>query len=79
MISKVFQIKEKNAWTEIYRNMDAATVNEDLAQELLRHFVFRSNNSKRMQQRNNYDGTRTVIFYSECNGTKGRAIYTVKA
>lgn len=74
-ISRVFQIKEGRSWRETYRTEDAAQIYKDLAQELLSSKVFKAPYYKRMEQRNNYDGTRTITFYQD----NGKSVYTVEA
>lgn len=51
-----------------------AEVYEALANDLLYLKVFKSPVYKRLVQRNNYDGTRTVIIYQD----NGRSVYRIK-
>ena len=74
MIYRAFEVKEGRTWRETYRTEDRAQVYEDLANELLNHKVFHYNSYLRMTQHNNYDGTRTIVFYQ----TNGRSVYRVK-
>lgn len=74
-ISRVFEVKHGSRWKETYRTEDRAKVYEDLANELLNLKVFKSPAYKRLTQRNNYDGTRTIVIYQDT----GRSVYTVKA
>lgn len=74
-ISRVFQIKEGRSWKETYRTEDQAEIYKSLAQELMNSKIFHSSYYKRMEQRNNYDGTRTVTFYQD----NGKSVYTVEA
>lgn len=74
-ISRTFEVKDGRNWRETYRTEDPLTVYEGLASELLNLKVFKSPVYKRMTQRPNYDGTRTIIIYQDT----GRSVYTVKA
>ena len=74
-ISRVFEVKEGRIWKETYRTEDPLTVYEGLASELLNLKIFKSPVYKRMTQRPNYDGTRTIIIYQDT----GRSVYIVKA
>lgn len=74
-ISRTFEIKVNQGWMETYRTTDRTKVYEDLATELLNAKIFKYQSYTRMKQHNNYDGTRTIIFYQ----TNGRSVYTVKA
>lgn len=72
--SRTFEVKEGRGWRETYRTEDRAEVYEALANDLLYLKVFKSPVYKRMTQRNNYDGTRTVIIYQD----NGRSIYRIR-
>ena len=74
-IYRSFEVKEGKTWIETYRTENAADVYESLSQELLNKCVFKAPYYKKMTQHNNYDGTRTVIFYQDT----GRSIYRIKA
>lgn len=69
-ISRVFEVKEGKVWRETYRTEDATMVYEGLARELLYHKVFHSSYYTKMEQHNNYDGTRTIIFYQNTGRSK---------
>ncbi|MBO6272785.1 hypothetical protein J6O48_08410 [bacterium] len=69
-ISMAFEVKEGKVWKETYRTEDIATVYERLAHELLNHKVFHASYYRKMEQYNNYDGTRTVIFYQNTGRSK---------
>lgn len=72
--SRTFEVKEGRGWRETYRTEDRAEVYEALANDLLYLKVFKSPVYKRMTQRNNYDGTRTVIIYQD----NGRSVYRIR-
>ena len=72
--SRTFEVKEGRGWRETYRTEDRAEVYEALANDLLYLKVFKSPIYKRMTQRNNYDGTRTVIIYQD----NGRSVYRIR-
>lgn len=74
--SRTFEVKEGMGWRETYRTEDRAEVYEALANDLLYLKVFKSPVPvyKRMTQRNNYDGTRTVIIYQD----NGRSVYRIR-
>lgn len=72
--SRTFEVKEGKGWRETYRTEDRAEVYEALANDLLYLKVFKSPVYKRMTQRNNYDGTRTVIIYQD----NGRSVYRIR-
>ena len=74
-ISRAFQVKDGRNWKETYRTEDRAKVYEDLANELLYLKVFKSPMYKKMVQRSNYDGTRTIEIYQE----NGKSVYVVRA
>lgn len=74
-ISRVFQIKEGRSWRETYRTEDPAEIYKSLSHELMSSKVFHASYYKRMEQRNNYDGTRTVTFYQD----NGKSVYTIEA
>lgn len=77
-IYRAFEVKEGKTWRETCRIEDRAKVYEDLANELLNHKVFHSNYYTKMEQYNNYDGTRTIIFYQKHGSTVGRSVYMVR-
>ena len=72
-IYRAFEVKEGKTWRETYRTEDESEVYRSLADELMAHKVFHSPVYRRMEQHNNYDGTRTIIFYQ----TRGRSVYRV--
>lgn len=72
---RTFEVKEGRNWRETYRTEDTAKVYEDLANELLNLKVFKSPVYRRMEQYNNYDGTRTIKIYQDT----GRSVYVVRA
>lgn len=72
--SRTFKVKERRGWRETYRTEDRAEVYEAPANDLLYLKVFKSPVYKRMTQRNNYDGTRTVIIYQD----NGRSVYRIR-
>lgn len=72
-IYRTFEVKDEKNWKETYRTEDKAKVYEDLANELMNLKVFKSPVYKRLTQRNNYDGTRTVIIYQD----NGRSVYRI--
>lgn len=72
---RIFETKEGKTWKETFRTEDTEQIYKDLAQELLNCKVFKSTYYRKMTQRNNYDGTRTITFYQDI----GRSVYTVKA
>lgn len=72
--SRIFEVKEGRGWRETYRTENRAEVYEALANDLLYLKVFKSPVYKRMTQRNNYDGTRTVIIYQD----NGRSVYRIR-
>lgn len=74
-VSRTFEVKEGRTWKETYRTEDPLAVYEGLASELLNLKVFKSPVYKRMTQRPNYDGTRTIIIYQDTD----RSVYIVKA
>lgn len=74
-ISRVFQIKEGRSWKETYRTEDQAEIYKSLAQELMNSKIFHSSYYKRMEQHNNYDGTRTITFYQD----NGKSVYIIEA
>lgn len=73
-VCRVFEVKEGKTWKETYRTEDRAKVYEDLARELLYSKVFKSPCYKRLEQYNNYDGTRTIKLYQE----HGRSVYIIE-
>ena len=75
MIKRIFEVKDGRSYRETYRTTDEAEVYKSFSSELMNKLVFKSPYYTRMTQYNNYDGTRTVIFYQ----TNGRSVYTVKA
>ena len=76
-IYRAFEVKEGKTYRETYRTEDRVQVYEDLAHELLSHKVFHSNYYTKMEQHNNYDGTRTIMFYQKHGSTTGRSVYRV--
>lgn len=73
--SRTFEVKEGRGWRETYRTEDRAEVYEALANDLLYLKVFKKSPVyKRMTQRNNCDGTRTVIIYQD----NGRSVYRIR-
>ena len=72
---RAYERKEGRTWRETYRTEDETEVYKSLAQELLMLKVFKSPLYKRMNQQNNYDGTRTIIIYQDY----GRSVYRVQA
>lgn len=72
---RTFEVKEGRNWRETYRTEDTAKIYEDLANELLNLKVFKSPVYRRMEQHNNYDGTRTIKIYQDT----GRSVYVVRA
>ena len=72
-IYRTFEKKNGRNYEETYRTEDRAKVYEDLANELLSLKVFKSPVYKKLTQRNNYDGTRTIIIYQQW----GRSVYRV--
>lgn len=72
-IYRAFEKKEGRNWIETFRTTDENQIYKDLSSELLYCRVFKSPRYHRMTQNNNYDGTRTIIFYTDY----GRSIYRV--
>ena len=72
--SRIFEVKEGKNWKETYRTENRAEVYEALANDLLYLKVFKSPIYKKLVQRNNYDGTRTVIIYQD----NGRSVYRIR-
>lgn len=73
-VYRTFEVKEGKEWKETYRTEDRAKVYEDLACCLMYSKVFKSPLYKRMTDRPNYDGTRTIIFYQD----NGRSVFVVE-
>ena len=74
-IKRAFEVKNGRAWRETYCTTDETEIYKSLSSELLYLKVFKSPCYKRMMQHNNYDGTRTIIIYTD----NGRSVYTIKA
>lgn len=74
-IERRFEVKEGRTWRTTYRTEDQAEIYKSLAQELMNSKIFHSSYYKRMEQRNNYDGTRTVTFYQD----NGKSVYIIEA
>lgn len=64
-----------NTWTETFHSEDKEYVYSCLARDLLAHYVHKAPYIKRITDRNNYTGTRTIIVTYD-NGT--RSEYIVK-
>ncbi len=75
-IEQRYEEKDGRTWKMTYRTEDPEEIYKGLAQQLLSHKVFHASYIKRMEQHNNYDGTRTVTFYED-NG--GRRVYIIEA
>lgn len=75
-IERRYEVKEGRTWRTTYRTEEPEEIYKSLAQQLMSHKVFHAPYIKRMEQRTNYDGTRTVKFYED-NG--GRSVYIIEA
>lgn len=73
-ISRAFYTREGRKWKQTYYTECPQKVYEDFSQELMNHKVFHVSYINSMTQYNNYDGTRTVIFYEKY----GKSVYIIK-
>ena len=74
-IYRAFEVKEGKTWRETYRTEEQTEIYKSLANELLYLKVFKSPAYRRIEQANNYDGTRTVKIYQDA----GRSVYVIPA
>lgn len=75
---RMYEIKEGRIWRETYKTENELEIYRCLADELLACKVFKSPTYKRLKQYNNYDGTRTIIFYQQYDQKQGRSVYRVQ-
>ena len=74
-ISRTVERKTGRAWSATYTTTDATTIYKDLAHDLQAKYIHRASYVKRITDRCNYDGTRTITVTYD-NDT--RSIYIVE-
>lgn len=76
MYKRVMEVKENGKYTPTYETTDKTDVLEWLTSDLIGKYMHKATYIKRIQDKPNYDGTRTITVYYNNNS---RSIYTVKA
>lgn len=75
-----FERKLGRKWVNTYETTNEADIYDRLAHELIAKKLHACTYISRITDRNNYDGTRTIVVtYSNYGATYGRGTYIVKA
>ena len=78
-ISRIFEVKNGRKWEQTYKTVDEMEVYKNFSNELFMYKVAKSSYYTRLEQYNNYEGTRTIKIYSKIGENKvGRSVYTVR-